>query len=323
MSFSFCGVDLPSNLFLAPMAGVTDRSFRTIALGLGAGLAFTEMVSAAGLVRGDRKTLSFLPAPAEAPRVGVQLFGCRPEYLRDAAIIASELDVPFIDLNFGCPARKVIRAGCGAALMREPARVRAILEAVCAVAKKPVLVKIRAGWEDAERNAVDTARIAEECGVSAVTVHGRTARQQFAGRADWAMVSAVAQAIALPVVGNGDIVAAGQADAAAREHGCAAVMIGRGACGNPWIFRDALRLRRGEEAAPPSSEELARTMLAHYRLALEEHGERTGVNVMRRHLIWYCRGRAGASEFRRRISTMPRPREVMAEIEAFAAARIP
>jgi nifR3 family TIM-barrel protein len=318
MSILFCGVELPNNLFLAPMAGVTDRAFRTVALELGAGLAFTEMVSAAGLARGDRKTRTYLPAPGEAGRVGVQLFGGTAEYFGEAARIVSDLPVPFIDLNFGCPARKIVRAGCGAALMREPARVRAIVTAVCSAATRPVLVKIRAGWDDTERNAVEIARIARDCGAAAVTVHGRTARQQFSGAADWAAVREVAAGVEIPVVGNGDVATAAQADERARASGCAAVMIGRGACGNPWIFREAEALRRGEAVAPPSGEEFARVVLRHYALALEEHGPRTGVHVMRRHLIWYCRGRAGAAEFRRRVSTMERAEDVRAAVEEFA-----
>lgn len=161
--------------------------------------------------------------------------------------------------------------------------------------------------------------MARAAGAAAVTVHGRTARQQFSGRADWSMVANVARAVDLPVVGNGDITRAEQVDQALAAHGCAAVMIGRGALGNPWIFRDVERLRLGMPPEPPSPEELARVALRHYRLALEELGSRTGVHTMRRHLVWYSRGRAGAHEFRRRASTLERPEDVVAEIEGFAA----
>ncbi|HEY5997945.1 MAG TPA: tRNA dihydrouridine synthase DusB [bacterium] len=319
MAYTFCGVALPSPFFLAPMAGVTDRAFRTVALELGAGLAFTEMISAAGLARGDRKTARFLPAPAEAPRVGVQLFGGRPDDFRAATLKVNELAVPFIDINFGCPARKVVRSGCGVALMREPARVRAILEAVCAVATKPVLAKIRAGWDDDERNAVEIARVARECGAAAVTVHGRTGRQGFTGAADWSAVRAVAADGALPVTGNGDLVTADQAVRALGDSGCVAVMIGRGACGNPWIFREAAALLAGREVPRRTGKELAETMARHLLLAIEEHGARRGVQRMRKHLIWYARGRAGAHEFRRRIVRLEEPRELLEEIGAFAA----
>jgi nifR3 family TIM-barrel protein len=320
MSFSFCGVDLPSNVFLAPMAGVTDRPFRTIALSLGCGLAFTEMVSAAGLARGDRRTRSYLPAPEEAPRVGVQLFGSRPEFLRDATLIVNDLAVPVVDLNFGCPAKKIVRAGCGAALLREPAKLAAMVEAVCRVSAKPVLVKIRAGWDERNINAVEIARIAQGCGAAAVTVHGRTVRQAFGGKADWRVAQAVAAAVDLPVVGNGDLTRPEQVEPALREHGCAAAMIGRGACGNPWIFRDVEALRRGESVEPLQGAELARVMQWHYWMTLEQYGTKNGVHIMRRHLIWYCRGRAGAAEFRRRVSTLEKPEDVVREIEAFAAA---
>ena len=319
MAYMFCGVALPSPFFLAPMAGITDRACRAIAIELGAGLVFTEMVSAAGLARGDRKSATLLPSPEEAPRVGVQLFGGRPDDFRAATLRLNDLAVPFIDVNFGCPARKVVRSGCGVALMREPARVRAILEAVCAVAGKPVLAKIRAGWDESERNAVEIARIARECGAAAVTVHGRTGRQGFTGLADWGAVRAVVADGALPVTGNGDIVTAAQAVRALADTGCAAIMIGRGACGNPWIFRDAAALLAGGEAPPRPDAELAETMARHLALALAEHGPRRGVQTMRKHLIWYARGRAGAHEFRRRVVRLEDPREVLREIEAFVA----
>lgn len=317
MAYTFCGVELPSPFFLAPMAGVTDRSFRAIALELGAGLVFTEMISAAGLARGDRKSAKLLPSPEEAPRVGVQLFGGRPEDFRAATRLVNELAVPFIDVNLGCPARKVVRSGCGVALMREPARVRAILEAVCAVADRPVLAKIRAGWDEDERNAVEIARVARDCGAAAVTVHGRTGRQGFSGAADWGAVRAVVASGLLPVTGNGDLVTAGQAVRALSESGCAAVMIGRGACGNPWIFREAAALLAGGEARRPTGRELAETMARHLSLAVAEHGPRRGVQTMRKHLIWYARGRAGAHEFRRRMVRLGEPGEVLGEIEAF------
>jgi tRNA-dihydrouridine synthase B len=317
MAFTFCGVELPNPFFLAPMAGVTNRSFRTVALELGAGLVFTEMVSAAGLARGDRKTVRLLPSPAEAPRVGVQLFGGRPEDMRAATLVVNTLDVPFIDVNFGCPARKIVRAGCGVAIMREPARVRAILTAVCSVATKPVLAKIRAGWDDSERNAVEIARIARDCGVAAVTVHGRTGRQCFTGLADWTVIREVAADGALPVVGNGDIATPQRAVQALRDSGCAAVMIGRGAYGNPWIFREAAALLSGASSPGPDPDELGRVMARHLVLSIEEFGPVHGVHTMRRHLIWYVRGRAGAHEFRRRVVRLEDPDEVLREIGIF------
>jgi len=319
MAFRFCGVEMPNNVFLAPMAGVTDRSFRALALEHGCGLAFTEMVSAIGLARGDRKTRALLPSPGEAPHVAVQLFGSSPEFIREAAAIVDGLATPFVDLNCGCPVRKIVRSGCGSALLREPAKIAALVEAARAGTRKPVLVKIRAGWDERSVNAVEVARAAVAAGAAAVTVHGRTASQQFTGRADWGVVAAVAAAVPVPVVGNGDLVRAGQVDPAIAGHGCAAAMIGRGALGNPWIFGDVLHLRRGEPLRPPGPEVLAATMIRHHRLARGEHGERAGVHLMRRHLIWYSRGRPGAHEFRRRVTRLELASGVEAEIEAFAA----
>ena len=319
MAFTFCGVALPNPFFLAPMAGVTSRPFRTIALELGAGLVFTEMVSAAGLARGDRRTLRLLPSAGEAPRVGVQLFGGRAEDFVAATRALNELAVPFIDVNFGCPARKIVRSGCGVALMREPERVRAILSAVCSVATTPVLAKIRAGWDEGERNALEIARIARDCGAAAVTVHGRTGRQGFTGVADWEAIRAVAADGALPVVGNGDISTAQRAVQALAESGCAAVMIGRGAYGNPWIFREAAALLAGRPLPRPDTAELGRVMARHLALSIGEFGPRHGIHTMRRHLIWYARGRAGAHEFRRRVVRLEEPEEVLREIGIFLA----
>ena len=317
MTFRFCGLDLPNNLFLAPLAGVADRSFRALALEHGAGLAFSEMISAVGLARGDRKTRSLLPAPEEAPRVGVQLFASRPEPIRDAAAILDALEVPFVDLNCGCPVRKVVKSGSGSALLRDPGRIATLVAAARAGTRKPVFVKIRAGWDERSVNAVEVARAAEGAGAAAITVHGRTAVQQFTGRADWRVVAAVAAAVRVPVIGNGDLTRPEQVDAAVAAHGCAGAMIGRGSLGNPWIFRQVLDLRRGVPPAPPTPEELAAVMVRHCRMALEEHGERTGVHLMRRHLVWYSRGMPGAHEFRRRITTLELPAEVEREIEAF------
>ena len=203
--FSFCGLNLPNNVFLAPMAGVTTRPFRMIALSLGSGLAWTEMISAEGLVRGDRKTQSILPRGDEGGVVAVQIFGQRPEVLRDAAVIASESPASLFFVNMGCPVRKIVKGGSGAALLREPAKVGRIVELICRAVDKPVTIKIRSGWDEQSINAVEVAEVARKNGAAAVVVHGRTARQGFTGRADWGVVAAVARSSAIPVVGSGDL----------------------------------------------------------------------------------------------------------------------
>jgi nifR3 family TIM-barrel protein len=201
--------------------------------------------------------------------------------------------------------------------MREPARVRAILTAVCSVATKPVLAKIRAGWDENERNAVEVARIARDCGVAAVTVHGRTRRQGYTGLADWAAIRELAADGELPVVGNGDLATPQRAVQALADSGCAAVMIGRGAYGNPWIFREAAALLAGNQIPGPDPAEVGRVMARHLELSIGEFGPRHGVHTMRRHLIWYARGRVGAHEFRRRVVRLEDPAEILREIEVF------
>ncbi len=317
MVFRFCGLELPNNVFLAPMAGITTRPFRAIAFSMESGLAWTEMISAEGLVRGDRKTRAFLPSGEEGGKVAVQLFGHRPETLRDAALIAEETSASIIDINMGCPVKKIVKGGSGAALMREPAAVGRILEAACGAVKKPVTIKIRSGWDERSLNAAEITRIAAGSGVSAVTVHGRTARQGFTGKADWGVVAEVTRSSELPIVGNGDLQSPADVERALTESGCAAVMIGRAAL-RPWIFRDIARAGRGEEKRAFPRTEVGRLMLHHLDLNIVEFGERRGVILMRRPLAWYSRGFSGAGLFRRSINELETPEALRAAIAAFA-----
>jgi len=315
--FRFCGLELPNNVFLAPMAGITTRPFRAIAFSMGSGLAWTEMISAEGLVRGDRKTMAFLPSGEEGGTVAVQLFGHRPETLRDAALIAQETSASFIDINMGCPVRKIVKGGSGAALMRDPAAVGRILEATCGAVKKPVTIKIRSGWDGRSLNAAEITRIAAGSGVSAVTVHGRTARQGFTGKADWGVVAEVVRNSELPIIGNGDLQNPAEVNRALTESGCAAVMIGRAAL-RPWIFRDIALDRQGEGKGAFSRTEVGRLMFRHLELNIAEFGERRGVILMRRPLAWYSRGLSGAGLFRRSINKRETSESLRAAIGAFA-----
>lgn len=313
--FRFCGLDLPSNIFLAPMAGVTTRPFRAIALSMGCGLAWTEMISAEGLVRGDRKTKDFLPSRGEPGEVAVQLFGHRPETLRDAALIAETTPASIIDINMGCPVRKIVKGGSGAALLRDTAAIGRILEAVCGAVKKPVTVKIRSGWDNRSINAVEVAKVAAGSGASAVIVHARTAKQAFAGKADWKVIADVARVLNIPVVGNGDLAGVEDAARAVRDSGCLAVMIGRAAL-RPWVFRP---FTAGEgEGRGFTRAEVGRLMLHHLQLNIGEFGERRGIVHMRRPLAWYSRGFAGAGIFRRRINETEDLPGLQAAIAAFA-----
>jgi len=314
----FCGLDLPNPVFLAPMAGITTRPFRMIALSFGSGLAWTEMISAEGLVRGDPKTRDFLPRAGEGGEIAVQIFGHRPESLRDAALMVEEGPGAIIDINMGCPVRKIVKGGSGAALMRDPGKIGRILEAVCGAVKKPVTIKIRSGWDEETVNAVEVARIAGASGAAAVTVHGRTAKQGFAGKADWGVVAAVARESGVPVVGSGDLQTPGDVKRSLAESGCAAVMIGRAALGRPWIFRESGEPREGSPPEEVSRPEIAALMIRHLELNIEEFGPHRGILLTRRPLAWYSRGLPGAADFRRRINKLKDAEEVRGEIRTFA-----
>ncbi len=314
---TFCGIEVPNTVFLAPMAGITTRPFRIIAFSYGSGLAWTEMISAEGLVRRDRRTRAFLPRGEEGGAVAVQIFGHRPEVLRDAALIVEEGPGAIVDINMGCPVRKIVKGGSGAALMREPEKIGLILRAVCGAVRKPVTIKIRSGWDSRSVNAVEVAKIARDCGAAAVTVHGRTARQGFSGRSDWGVVAAVTRESGLPVVGSGDLRCPEDVEKAFRTSGCSAVMLGRAAMGRPWIFREVEQQRAGLPHREMVAEDIGRLMLRHLELNIEEYGPLRGCLHLRRPLAMYSRGLPGAAEFRRRVNELKSPEEVREEIRVF------
>lgn len=306
----------PGRFFLAPLAGVSDRPFRTLCREMGAAFAYTEMVSAHGLVHGTEQTGSYLDrAPGETP-FAVQIFAAEPEVLARGAAVAVRAGAELVDLNMACPVRKVCAGGAGAALMRDPAAVEGAVRAVAAVAGVPVTVKIRAGWDEASVNCVEVARAAEQGGAAAVALHGRTRAQMYSGQARWDLVRAVKQALGVPVLGSGDVWTSADALRMRRETGCDAVLVARGACGNPWIFRELRASERGEPApAPPGREEWAALVLRHIQMQIEhrrrqprwadrpEEAELQAVRELRRHLLWYTRGRRGGVRFRREATS--------------------
>jgi nifR3 family TIM-barrel protein len=297
--------------FLAPLAGVSDRPFRAICREMGAAFAYTEMVSAHGLVHGTSQTLSYLDRdPAEVP-FAVQIFAAEPEVLARGAEAAVAAGAGIVDINMACPVRKVCGTGAGAALAREPSAVEASVREVVRAAGVPVTVKIRAGWDDATVNCVEVARAAEAGGASAVALHGRTRSQGYSGRADWSLIRAVKEAVGIPVLGSGDVWSATDALRMRRDTGCDAVLVARGACGNPWIFRD---LRAAEAGRPmpgaPGRDEWVDVVMRHVELQVEHRtrqhaGEEPGaaeghaVRELRKHLLWYTRGLKGGVHFRR------------------------
>jgi tRNA-dihydrouridine synthase B len=305
-------------LVLAPMAGITDLPFRIICREMGAGIVYSEMVSAEALIRHQPRTREMLVTDARERPVAFQLFGCRPASLAGAAKILSGLAIDIIDINMGCPVPKVLRSGAGSALLRDLGLAREIMAAVVGASSKPVTVKIRLGWDARSIVAVDLARAASETGVAAVTVHGRTKVMGFSGTADWNMIRTVKESTDIPVIGNGDVRSAKDAKRMFDETGCDGVMIGRGVQGNPWIFREARGcLSSGSEILSPTPEERETIMLRHLSDVVALLGESVGVREMRKHLCWYTKGLPGGGEFRERINHLSARDDVQHEISTY------
>ncbi len=307
-------------LVLAPMAGITDLPFRIICRELGAGLLYSEMVSAEALVREHKRTITMLKTdPAERPVV-FQLFGSNPRALADAARIVSSGQADFIDINMGCPAPKVLKSGAGSALLRDVGLAGEIMAVVAAASSVPVTVKIRLGWDSASIIAVELARAAESAGIAAITVHARTKSQGFSGKADWGMIRAVKEAVGIPVIGNGDVRSGVDAKRMIDETGCEGVMIGRAVQGNPWIFREAKAyLEAGVLPPHPALEERQAVMLRHMNDMVKLLGESIGVREMRKHLCWYTKGLHGGAEFRERVNHLVTVEDVTREIREYFA----
>lgn len=308
-------------LVLAPMAGITDLPFRIICRELGAGIVYSEMVSAEALIRDQARTLAMLATePRERP-VAFQLFGSRPASLALAARILSDREIDIIDINMGCPVPKVLKSGSGSALLKDLGLAREIMEAVVSASGKPVTVKIRLGWDAKSIVAVELAQTAERAGVSAITIHGRTRSQGFSGSADWSMIRKVKQAVGIPVIGNGDVRSGRDAKRMLNETSCDGVMIGRAIQGNPWIFREARAfLETGVAVAPPSLQERRAVMFRHLRDVVALLGENIGVREMRKHLCWYTKGLPGGGEFRERINHLLTVDDVLREMDSFFSA---
>ncbi len=296
-------VTLDNPYILAPMAGVTDLPFRLLCKEQGAGLLCMEMISAKALQYKNKNTKALLSIHPEEYPVSLQLFGSDPQIISEQAKVIEELPFQILDINMGCPVPKVVRNGEGSALMKNPKQVYEIVSATVKAIEKPVTVKIRKGFDDSCINAVEIAKIIEEAGASAVAVHGRTREQYYSGKADWDIIRQVKEAVHIPVIANGDVTSGEKAIAMQEETGCDGVMIGRGAQGNPWIFRELLEYEKtGKLPERPSVQVIRETMLRHARLQIEFKGDYLGIREMRKHVAWYTKGLKGSARLREAIN---------------------
>ncbi|MCR5486420.1 MAG: tRNA dihydrouridine synthase DusB [Lachnospiraceae bacterium] len=298
---------------LAPMAGVTDLSFRLLCAEMGAGLVCMEMISAKAILYHNKKTKELMKISEGEHPVSLQLFGSEPEVMAEAVRIMEEEPYDILDINMGCPVPKIVNNGEGSALMKDPKLAGRILRAVCAASKKPVTVKIRRGFDEEHENAVQIAQIAEAEGAMGITVHGRTSRQMYAGQADWSSIRRVKEAVSIPVIGNGDVFSAESAKEMMEQTGCDGIAVGRAARGNPWIFRELTGSLK--EAQKPALSEMKEVMLRHCALQLQCKGEYIAVREMRKHIGWYTAGLPHSSSLRDRVNRLEKMEEIYSLIE--------
>lgn len=298
-------VELKNNVFMAPMAGVTDKPYRTICMEMGCGLVYSEMVSAKGLFYNSANTEKLMDCESGCGPYAIQLFGSEPEIMAGMAKKIEDMPFDIIDVNMGCPAPKIVKNGDGSALMKNVSLAGEIISAMVQSQKKPVTVKFRKGFDEETINAVEFAKAMEKAGAAAVAVHGRTREQYYSGKADWDIIKEVKKAVNIPVIGNGDITSPQTAKAMFDYTDCDAIMIGRASEGNPWIFKRITHyINTGELLPEPTNSEKAETVIQHAKMLIDFKGEYIGVREMRRHLAFYTKGMPQASAMRAEINTV-------------------
>lgn len=301
-------IEIENCLALGPMAGVTDLPFRLLCKEMGCNMLYTEMVSAKAILYKNKNTKELLNIDKNEHPVGVQLFGSDPDIMAQIAAQIEERECDFIDINMGCPVPKIVNNGEGSALLKQPQLVEEILTKMVRAVNKPITVKIRKGFENGTIYAVEIAKIAESCGVSAIAVHGRTREQYYSGKADWDVIKDVKKAVKIPVIGNGDIFSAEDAKAMKEYTGCDGLMVARGARGNPWIFREIKEyLENGNIIDKPTINDIREMIIRHAKMLVDYKGEYTGIREMRKHIAWYTAGLPHSAELRRmcnQIETM-------------------
>jgi len=315
-------VRLDMNVFLAPMTGVSDRAFRSLVKRMGAGLVVSEMIASQAMIRLTRASMRMVQAHGEEPMV-VQLAGCEPEVMAEAARLNEDLGAKIIDINMGCPVKKVVNGHAGSALMRDEKLAARIIDATVKAVKIPVTLKMRTGWDDNTRNAPKLAKIAEDLGVQMITVHGRTRCQLYNGRSDWKFIRSVKDAVKVPVIGNGDVVTVQDAKNLLEQSGADGVMIGRGAYGRPWFVKQAYDyVSGGQISEDPSMQQQLDIVLEHFEDILQLYGIEGGVKIARKHLGWYSKGLKDSAEYRVLVNQTECPIKMRELVQTFYNQRI-